>query len=91
MSEEIRDVAPQDVADRNARRMFDRGGNGDGEFGRARAERDDGKPDDEGGYPAFFRDPRRAVYEPIRPLYEERESHDEKKYPKIEHKRPPPA
>ena len=43
----IGDIAPDHIADGNIGGMFDRGGYGYGEFGRARAERDHGKPDDQ--------------------------------------------
>ena len=75
----VRDVAPDDVSDGNIRRMFDRRRHRNGEFGRARSERDDGEPDDERGNFQFARDARAPVHQPVRALYKKGEPDDEKK------------
>ncbi len=81
----IDDIATDDVADRNIRRLLDRARNGHGKLGRARPERNDRKSDDERGNFTLLRNARAPVNKPIRALYKERESQYKQKYLKKQH------
>ena len=77
--QDIRDVAPDDVADRDVGGSLDRRGDRDRKLGRARAEGDDGEPDHERRDLALFRNFRAALHKPIRPLDKQRKAYDQQK------------